>query len=369
MIWKRTVASQMSKATVESCQIQFIPYSMGSERSFRMIGNKSGYIFKGYMAIYTKEDLDNSEEVHDIIDDVLLKDEDFINSTIVMNKMTMKEHTKSPPSRYTESQLVKTVTQIGIGRPGTTAGFISKIQDKDYVRMENTDGTPVQIIKISYDNSRDIQIESISETLNVGSENKRLVPTPLGILVNDFLEENFPMMMNLKFTANLENQLTEIVNNKLDWMQVLYKFWELLKPQIDKVMDKYEISSKTFENNTIICQYKGNDVEYVKIKAGTFILVAIDGKKLWIKAITKPKEKEAIKMIEDKLNRPIARVIKTFGKDYIVKESESGKFLQAIKGKKVKFLQLKDIDINSLTKEECDRLTSKLFKSKSKRKY
>jgi DNA topoisomerase I len=375
VIWKRTVASQMSKAQVESCNIPFIPYSMGCERSFRMIGNKSGYIFKGYMAIYSKEDLENfknneeSGDSEDRIDDILPSDENFYNSIISMNKMTIKEKTKNPPSRYTESQLVKTVTQIGIGRPATTCGFISKIQDKDYVRMENTDGVPINTIQMTFDRSRKNPVQSETVVLNVGSENKRLVPTPLGILINDFLEENFPQMMNLKFTANLENQLSDIVSNKVNWIDILHDFWNNLKPQITRVEKKYEISAKSFDNNTIICKYKGNDVEYVKIKAGTFLLVTIEGKKLWIKSMTKPKEKEAIKMIEDRLNRPATKVIKTFGKNYVVKESNTGQFIQVTKGKKCKFFQLRDIDVNSLTKEKCDKLTAKLFQTKSKRKY
>lgn len=363
LIWKRTVASQMSDATIETSKIVLVPFSMNYERKFRMIGNKSSYLFKGYTAVY---DDTNPEESEDVIQDEQFIIDDVENANIVLNKMTINEHTKKPPSRYTESQLVNTVTKIGIGRPGTTCGFITKIQDKDYVRMENTDGTPIKTIKLSFDKDRTEQVQSEIVTVNIGSENKRLVPTHLGILVNDFLEENFPQMMDYQFTANLENQLSEIVLNKVNWIQVLHSFYDKLKPQIDKVMEKYKVTERTYDNNSIICQYKGNDVEYVKIKAGTFILVAINGKKLWIKAKTKPKEKEALKMIEEKLNRPEAKVIKTFGNEYIIRESETGKFLQANKGKKSKFMQLRGIDVDNLTREDCDKLKVKLFKAKRK---
>ena len=357
LIWKRTVASQMADAQIETHKFAFIPYNMGFERQFRMVGSKSSYLFKGYTTIY--------KDVEDDIQDSSLHEIDMETIQIKMNKMVIKEVMKNPPSRFTESQLIKTITKCGIGRPGTTAGFISKIQEKDYVRMEDCEGTHIKTIHISYDSEREIKVKSEIIVTKMGCENKRLVPTKLGRLVNTFLEEHFPQMMNIQFTVNLEDKLSEIALGKLDYIKVLHEFYDLLKPQVDKVNELYKMSEKTYNNDCVIGKYNEYDIQYVKIKSGTFILVENNDRKLWIKCFSKPTFEQAYKLIDVKINKPKPIVIKQFGNDFFIMKSETGYYMICNRGKKSKCMSLRGIDIKTLDKDKCNKMSKHLFKSKN----
>lgn len=358
LIWKRTIASQMENAIVKNLKFTFVPKQFFVERGFRMIGNKAFYEFKGFTIVYNEKN--NDEEENDEITDTQITEPQ--NAKITCLKMTVKESTKMPPSRLTESRLVKIITANGIGRPATTASFITKIQEKDYVRVENTEGKPIRTLKLSYDKNAEQKYVSEIVTLKIGSEKKRLVPTSLGRMVNDFLEENFPHIMDIHFTANFEKNLSDIKSGKKEWLQVLHDFYNSIKPQIELVRKKYNVTPKTYSNDDIVGQYKGQNILYIKNKFGTSIMVEIDGNKIWAKTSVKPTESEAIKLIEERKVAPKTTVLKQLNKKYTIRESSKGPFLQVSKGKKVKFAPLKGIDIDKLTIAECNKIASKLFK-------
>lgn len=348
LIWNRTLASQMSNAIIETMKITLKPTK--PDEPFGMVGNKSRYVFLGYTTVYKDED--------EIVDD-----NNFIidkHSNVSFVSMTVTECVKSPISRFTESQLVKAVTKVGIGRPGTTASFIDKILDKGYVRNENITGITKQLIKFS--SNADFSMKITEFETKVGEEKNRMVPTKLGYLVNNFLEEHFPQIMDLTFTAKLEKQLTNICLGKENWKNVLTEFYDVLKPQMDLVQKQYNIQPFKKQEDEIIGKYNTENIYYIKIKSRYVIKTMVNNVAIWVNVKVKPTESEAKKLISNKVNAPPTTLIKSFGKKFLVKQSERGAFLQVQKGKKVKFIPLKSIDPHKITKEQCENMAKNFLK-------
>ena len=360
LIWKRTIASQMSKSIIETMQITLLPTLFGSLEPYGMIGSKSRYIFKGYTIVWTDLDLGLENE------NVEMENEENninINSDVQFVSMTVSENIKSPPSRYTESQLVKAVTKAGIGRPGTTASFISKIQERNYVKIQDIEGVPKTLLKFSSSNiniKKGIIVEKF--TMNVGCEKKRMVPTKIGITVNDFLEEHFPLFMDITFTAKLEEYLSNICIGKEDWKKVLHNFYEILKPQIEIVLNKFNIRPRKNPSNEIIGMFNKEEIVYIQTRHGYAIKTIVSNKDIWVNVSEKPDEETARKLISDKINKPISTIIKTFGKTFAIRKSIKGVFLQVTKGKKVKFLPIKHINPDIITKQQCEQLAKTFLK-------
>lgn len=357
LIWKRTMASQMAKAEIESSQI-FI--TSDTNTNINMVGSKSRYIFNGYTII-------DSNIEKDII---IPHDGKYMIAT---NKnIKIEECVASPPSRYNESQLVKQITKLGIGRPSTYVAMISKIQDKDYVRYENVEGQKKKLWSMTL-NKEDENIRITQHIKNVGSENKRLVPTELGMIVNNFLIENFPQVMDTQFTANLEKQLDRVVDGDVDWLTVLHNFYDELKPQISNVSKKYGVVEKgkkdnNFLNNVIVGQYEGNDIIYFKCKGKFVIKCTINEKDVWANVMSKPTADEAIKLIDDSVNnthKPKTMIIKKVGKYTIRKNIENEKiFIETGKVKKNFYKIYDDIDPLKITGKECAEIENKYKKIK-----
>jgi len=346
LIWKRTVASQMSKSTIETVQITILPKLFGTLEPYGMIGSKSRYNFKGYTIVW------NDEELTDVVIDI------SINSDVEFISMCVSENIKSPPARYTESQLVKAVTKVGIGRPGTTASFISKIQDRNYVKIEDIEGMPKTLIKFSM--KKEICVEKF--TVNVGSEKKRMVPTKIGIMVNDFLEKQFPMFMDIKFTAKLEDHLTNICLGKEDWKKVLHNFYDILKPQVDFVLNKFDVQPFKKLDTEIIGTFNTEEIYYIKTKGGYVIKTKVDDKDIWVNVKEKPLLEDARKLISEKLKKPVSTIVKTFGKTFTIRKSIKGVFLQVVHGKKVNFIPIRHIDPTVITKSQCEQLSKTFLK-------
>ncbi|HEY5930411.1 MAG TPA: type I DNA topoisomerase [Burkholderiales bacterium] len=181
MIWKRTVACQMTPAKYDTTSVDI---SVGhADTLFRATGQV--LIFPGFMAVYL-EDADDVEQEEEAKLPVLEEKE-----TIPVDRIFGEQHFTQPPPRYTEASLVKTLEEYGIGRPSTYANIVSTLQDRGYAVLEK----------------------------------KRFTPTDIGRLVNGFLTTHFSHYVDYKFTANLEEELDEISNGELDWIAVMREFW------------------------------------------------------------------------------------------------------------------------------------------------
>ena len=230
LIWKRTVASQMSDAELEKTTIN-IDIS-GDDNRFVAIGEVLK--FDGFLKVYIESTDDESEEeTKGLLPKV--SEGDTLDYDIIQ---ALERFTHHLP-RYTEASLVKKLEELGIGRPSTYAPTISTIQNRGYVVKEERQGKErkYESILLKYG-------EIISETRTeiTGAEKNKLFPNDIGMVVNDFLNEHFEGILNYNFTASVEEEFDEIANGKMIWTEMIHKFY---KPFHKTVETTLETSSRS----------------------------------------------------------------------------------------------------------------------------
>lgn len=326
LIWKKTVSSQMSPAKIEQTIIKIVP----NKHTYYYRGTLNRLVFDGFLKVYRDE-----EEDYSVIDFNSIK-------SVVVKELVMRETIKHPPTRFNEASLVKELEKMGIGRPSTYANMISKIQEHGYVEIKNTEGKDKDLVDIIFNGEK---IKEKIRKVSLGKENKRLVPTQLGVTVTRFLVQHFPDIMDYQFTAQLEEQLDDIADGKIVWHQVLHDFNRLL----DNTLSKLPKTSPTRINSND--EEIGEDIYYVKTKFGMAIKKNIDGKDVFVSVKEKPSLNEAKELIEGK-NKSIIKVIDK----YTIKNGEYGAYIQVKVGKGLKFFSIKGRDPEKLTKEECAKI-------------
>jgi len=241
IIWKRTVASQMSAQLID---IYTISISI-SNRKELFITKIEKEIFDGYRKIYN-DFKDNNDD-----DNELTSSESILNmikekDIIIYNKITSTEKNQTPPTRYTESSLIKKMEKIGIGRPSTYSHIIETIMERKYVEKKDIKGKKIDIHIYTLEKNN---IHNTIEQILFGEEKQKLVPTDLGISTINFLETNFGELLNVNFTSNLEEKLDDIANNKLIWNNVVSDFYNKFIPNIEKLNNEKKTSKKRFIGN------------------------------------------------------------------------------------------------------------------------
>jgi len=230
LIWKRTVASQMSDAQLEKTTIR-IDLSNADEY---FVANGEVLKFDGFLKLYIEStDEENDEETIGLLPP--LKKDDQLTYKIIeaIQKFT------APAPRYTEASLVKKLEELGIGRPSTYAPTISTIQNRNYVQKETRAGQTRQISTLVLKNDK---IKQQERTENYGLEKQKLFPTDIGMVVNDFLEQYFQDIMNYNFTAEVEKEFDSIAMGKADWQEMISSFYT---PFHKKVEETSETSEKS----------------------------------------------------------------------------------------------------------------------------
>jgi len=358
LIWKKTISSQMSPAKIESTQITLAPYLNNKLiKDYVMIGSISRIVFDGYLRLY--RDLEDEENLIEV------KIDENADISVEPIFIKMKESLTSPPSRYNESSLVETLEKNSIGRPSTYATMISKVQEKDYVRQQNVEGIEKSLKEIICEKDN-LSIKDVKMFL--GKENNRLVPTNLGKKITDFLNINFPQLMDIKFTANLEQNLDEISNGNKDWVDVLRAFYEILDSQIKNFLKTASPQTKNLKsctNNELIGLHPetNQNIIYTKTKYG-FALKMFnqeENKDIWISVKTKPKLEDAIELFKKKEEEPETKstLIKKVNK-YEIKEGPYGPYIQVKVGKSIKFFKIYGTKKpDELTLEDCKKLCVK----------
>jgi len=204
LIWKRTVATQMSSAKVSNTTYKI---SGGTNKKYEFIAKGTKILFPGFMKVYTEGSDDPSQAI---------SDKDTILPTIAKGtifnktKITTEQLFTKPPARYTEAALVKKLESLGIGRPSTYASTIGSIIYRQYVEV---------------------------------TDDKRLKPTTIGIAVSDYLVEKFHKIMDYKFTANIETQFDNITSDPKSWKKVIRDFYKDFEPVVKKELaDKERVS-------------------------------------------------------------------------------------------------------------------------------
>ena len=177
-----------------------------------------------------------------------MKDDKFIKNLkegqkINYKKIISNEKYQQPPLRYSESTLIKKMEKLGIGRPSTYASIIETIQQREYVKKEDIAGIKKDVINYELSNNK---ISEKPDKFSIGSEKKKLIPTDIGKSTTKFLGENFEDLMNYSFTSKLEENLDDIVNNKIIWNNMLKTFYSSFEPKV-KLLKSSESKNEAYK--------------------------------------------------------------------------------------------------------------------------
>ncbi|GMQ29908.1 type I DNA topoisomerase [Algoriphagus confluentis] len=216
LIWKRAIASQMADAELERTTI-----TIGiSNSQLNLVANGEVIKFDGFLKVYL-EDTDDEPEEEDAGDKSLLPPLS-IGQDLKLREMKGRESFTRAAPRYTEASLVKKLEELGIGRPSTYAPTISTIQKRDYVVKESRDGTPRNYVEMIISGGN---FKEATKTENTGAEKNKLFPTNIAMVVNDFLVEHFPNVIDFNFTAKVEKEFDEIAAGGQDWQDMIDGFY------------------------------------------------------------------------------------------------------------------------------------------------
>ena len=237
LIWKRAVASQMADAELEKTTVDI---SISSDsRHFTATGEVIR--FDGFMKLYA-ESTDN--DIQDSGTDSSLLPPIAKGDMMEPVRVTATERYTQHPPRYTEASLVKKMEDLGIGRPSTYAPTISTIQQREYVEKGDRPGTERSFITFTLDSKGNIDEQQRTET--VGADRGKLIPTDTGTVVNDFLTEYFPNVLDFNFTANVEQRFDEIAEGNTPWRHEISEFYDVFHPEVVKA-DEMRLEHKVGE--------------------------------------------------------------------------------------------------------------------------
>jgi len=222
LIWKRTVASQMSDAQLERTNVKIVA------NNHNEVFTASGEVllFEGFLKVYLEGNDEEDTEQEGMLP--ALK----VNERLTNNYITATERFSRPPARYTEAALVKKLEELGIGRPSTYAPTISTIINRHYVEKGSFEGQERKYRQLMLKGSS-VSEQELSE--NVGSDKGKLVPTDIGIIVNDFLVNHFETILDYNFTAKVEQDFDEIASGNEDWTKMMKDFYGHFHPNVKDV--------------------------------------------------------------------------------------------------------------------------------------
>ena len=298
LIWKRFVSSQMSPAKFDTLSVKIL----SNNNIFKASGSKLN--FDGFLKIYNMEENDDRD-----VEIPMLKK----GQKIKVNKIEPNQHFTQPPSRYTEASLIKTLEELGIGRPSTYAPTISTILNREYVNISK----------------------------------KSFIPTELGILVNDLLEEYFEGIVNEEFTADLEEKLDKIAEGKYAWQLVVDDFYKKFDVVLKKAEEEIEKIVIEDEVTDVICEKCGKNMVIKYGRYGKFL------------ACPGYPECKNTKAIVDKLDIPCP----ICGGDIVRRRSKKGRQFYGCSN----FPDCNFVSWDEPIKEKCPQCNGSMVKRKSKK--
>lgn len=224
LIWKRTIASQMSDAKTEKTNIT-IPVSNRKEK-FVAVGEV--ILFPGFLKVYAESNDEDNDEIKGMLPKMNIDEELFAQV------ITATQRFAQPPARYTEASLVKKLEELGIGRPSTYAPTITTIQKRGYVIKQTRQGVERQYEHLVLKSG---EIKENIKTEKVGYEKDKIFPTDVGIVVNDYLQQNFEDIMDYGFTADVEKEFDDIAEGKEQWQDMLQRFYGGFHQSVDNALN------------------------------------------------------------------------------------------------------------------------------------
>lgn len=230
LIWKRSIASQMSEALFEKTTAQIST----STRKELLVAEGEVLKFDGFLKVYLEstDDEENEEKEGGSILPPLAKGQELF-----LKEMQATERYSRPPARYTEASLVKKLEELGIGRPSTYAPTISTVQNRGYVVKEDRDGKQRKFVSIIL---ADGIVKKETKTEITGAEKSKLFPTDIGEVVNDFLVEHFKGIVDFNFTANVEKEFDEIAQGLQEWTKMLHSFYNPFHQEVENTLETAE---------------------------------------------------------------------------------------------------------------------------------
>lgn len=233
LIWKRTIATQMADAEIEKTTVIINVNVNPNDNNTHFIATGEVVTFDGFLKVY-RESLADDETENDMGNSSAMPTGMKEGMTVTSKEITSTQKFSQSPLRYTEASLVHKLEELGIGRPSTYAPTISTIQQREYVVKGDKKGEERKFI---IDTLSDGNITSQNKKEITGNEKGKLLPTDTGIVVNDFLMEYFPTIMDYNFTANVEEEFDSIADGKLDWHKMLKKFYTDFEPTVENTMN------------------------------------------------------------------------------------------------------------------------------------
>jgi DNA topoisomerase-1 len=228
LIWKRTLASQMADAKIEKT----VATISISTRKENFVANGEVLKFEGFLKVYMESSDDEQEENQEGMLPPLL-----VNQSIHLSDASAVQRFTHAAARYTEASLVKKLEELGIGRPSTYAPTISTVQKRGYVVKEDREGKERNYKVISLIKE---QVSEAIKTEITGAEKSKLFPSDIGIVVNDFLVENFKKILDYHFTAKVEKEFDEIAEGQMQWNSMIKAFYEPFHKDVELTMENSE---------------------------------------------------------------------------------------------------------------------------------
>ncbi|MBQ9560245.1 MAG: type I DNA topoisomerase [Bacteroidaceae bacterium] len=228
LIWKRTIACQMADAQLEKTTATIHI----SNSDYQFVASGEVVKFDGFLRVYREtQDEETAEETYGTLPKMA------VGEALQRKELVATQRFSQRPPRYNEASLVRKLEELGIGRPSTYATTITTIQNREYVIKGDKPGEehPYTILTLKGD-----KVKETEKQVTTGSERGKLIPTDTGIVVNDFLMQHFPTIMDYNFTADVEKSFDDIAEGKEVWTKAMRQFYEDFNPQVEQTMKSRE---------------------------------------------------------------------------------------------------------------------------------
>ena len=311
LIWKRTIASQMAEAKVLATTIKI----SSDKRDEKYVANANEVLFDGFLKVYSGSDDSSSDMVvlPSIGEGEILRDKSIVAEA---------KFTAAPP-RYSEGTLIKKLDELGIGRPSTYVPTIETIKHRDYIVVGDKEGKKVATESFTLSGGK---ISSKEKMETIGAEKGRLIPQEIGVIVTDYLQKNFPDILDYDFTASVEKEFDEIAGGEVVWNSAISEFYAPFHKRVSEVLSSKdyarvnrEIGKDPATGETIVAKY-GQWGPYVQKGEGENRVYASLGKGQLIENITL---EEALKLFA--LPRTVGQID---GVDVIALKGKYGPYLK-----------------------------------------
>ena len=259
LIWKRTIASQMKSAKYYEVKICIKNESFSKNECF--VGKFKIYYFEGYMVVYG-EKVNNKFDIDKYVEDIKSS-----GNKLKMLEVNAKQTWAVPPTRFSEASIVKVLENEGIGRPSTYSSILGKLYEKRYIEKKDVLGEEKEYVHYKLSSTNKISEEKVKK--NITDEKSKLVPSDVGIVINDFMIKHFSDVIDVKFTSNLEEDFDKIAEGNKKFLTVMNKFYADFSKNINSV--KKEVKSNVEKNNKVKLESYQNKIKYNNTEYSIYI--------------------------------------------------------------------------------------------------